>query len=207
MKRELIDTVYEKFEYRKAKPIGNFKRSSVMILLNKVGTNINIIFEVRALTLKNQPGDVCLPGGKMEKGERPLEAALRETVEELNIDKEKIKVIGQMDYFISPYNFVIYPFVAIVEDIDIAPDKEEVDHVFEVPIEFFLENSPTCYEIDIVPSITGDFPFSLIRNGKNYKFSKGTIPEYFYEYEGNVIWGFTALIVKNFIDIIKGKKN
>ncbi len=108
-----------------------------MILLNKVGTNINIIFEVRALTLKNQPGDVCLPGGKMEKGERPLEAALRETVEELNIDKEKIKVIGQMDYFISPYNFVMYPFVAIVEDIDIAPDKEEVDHVFEVPIEFF----------------------------------------------------------------------
>ncbi len=42
-----------------------------------------------------------------------------------------------MDYFISPYNFVIYPFVAIVEDIDIVPDKEEVDHVFEVPIEFF----------------------------------------------------------------------
>lgn len=60
MKRELIDTVYEKFEYRKAKPIGNFKRSSVMILLNKVGTNINIIFEVRALTLKiNQEMFVC----------------------------------------------------------------------------------------------------------------------------------------------------
>lgn len=77
-----------------------------------------------------------------------------------------------MDYFISPYNFVIYPFVAIVEDIDIVPDKEEVDHVFEVPIEFFLENSPTCYEIDIVPSITGDFPFFLIRNGKTINLVK-----------------------------------
>lgn len=78
MNKELIDRVYEKFQDRKAKPIGEFKRSSVMILLNKVGENINIIFEVRALTLKNQPGDVCLPGGKIEKGESPLEAALRE---------------------------------------------------------------------------------------------------------------------------------
>ncbi|EJP6471127.1 CoA pyrophosphatase [Clostridium sp. L74] len=207
MNKELIDRVYEKFQDRKAKPIGEFKRSSVMILLNKVGENINIIFEVRALTLKNQPGDVCLPGGKIEKGESPLEAALRETVEELNIDKEKIKIMGQMDYFISPYNFFMHPFVAMVEDAVIVPNKEEVDHIFEVPIEFFLENSPTCYEVDIVPSIKGDFPFSLIKNGKNYKFGKGTIPEYFYQYEGKVIWGFTALIVKNFIDIIKDEKN
>ncbi|MGO5065253.1 CoA pyrophosphatase [Clostridium sporogenes] len=207
MNKELIDRVYEKFQDRKAKPIGEFKRSSVMILLNKVGENINIIFEVRALTLKNQPGDVCLPGGKIEKGESSLEAALRETVEELNIDKEKIKIMGQMDYFISPYNFFMHPFVAMVEDAVIVPNKEEVDHIFEVPIEFFLENSPTCYEVDIVPSIKGDFPFSLIKNGKNYKFGKGTIPEYFYQYEGKVIWGFTALIVKNFIDIIKDEKN
>ncbi|MDS1002793.1 CoA pyrophosphatase [Clostridium sporogenes] len=207
MNKELIDRVYEKFQDRKAKPIGEFKRSSVMILLNKVGENINIIFEVRALTLKNQPGDVCLPGGKIEKGESPLEAALRETVEELNIDKEKIKIMGQMDYFISPYNFFMHPFVAMVEDAVMVPNKEEVDHIFEVPIEFFLENSPTCYEVDIVPSIKGDFPFSLIKNGKNYKFGKGTIPEYFYQYQGKVIWGFTALIVKNFIDIIKDEKN
>ncbi len=207
MNKELIDRVYEKFQDRKAKPIGEFKRSSVMILLNEVGENINIIFEVRALTLKNQPGDVCLPGGKIEKGESPLEAALRETVEELNIDKEKIKIMGQMDYFISPYNFFMHPFVATVEDAVIVPNKEEVDHIFEVPIEFFLENSPTCYEVDIVPSIKGDFPFSLIKNGKNYKFGKGTIPEYFYQYEGKVIWGFTALIVKNFIDIIRDEKN
>ena len=159
MDKQLIDKIYEKFEDRKVKPIGEFKRSSVMILLNKVGENINIIFEVRALTLKNQPGDVCLPGGKIEKEESPLEAALRETVEELNINKEKIKIIGQMDYFISPYNFFMYPFVGIVEDASIVSNKEEVDHTFEVPIEFFLENSPTCYEIDIVPSIKGDFPF------------------------------------------------
>ncbi|WP_251859738.1 CoA pyrophosphatase [Clostridium sp. Marseille-Q2269] len=207
MKKEFIDKVYEKFQYRKPKPIGNFKRSSVMILLNKVGQNINIVFEVRALTLKNQPGDVCLPGGKIEKGEKPVEAALRETMEELNIDKEKIHLIGQMDYFISPYNFVMYPFVAIVENAEIKPDKQEVDHVFQVPIGYFMENTPTCYEIEVVPNITGDFPFSLIRNGKNYKFGKGTIPEYFYEYKGNVIWGFTALIVKNFIDIVRSENN
>lgn len=115
--------------------------------------------------------------------------------------------MGQMDYFISPYNFFMHPFVAMVEDAVMVPNKEEVDHIFEVPIEFFLENSPTCYEVDIVPSIKGDFPFSLIKNGKNYKFGKGTIPEYFYQYEGKVIWGFTALIVKNFIDIIKDEKN
>ncbi len=77
MKRELIDTVYEKFEYRKAKPIGNFKRSSVMILLNKVGTNINIIFEVRALTLKKSTRRCLSARWKNGKGRKTSRSSFK----------------------------------------------------------------------------------------------------------------------------------
>ncbi len=67
MKKELINTVYEKFQCRKVKPIGEFKRSSVMILLNKVGENINIIFEVRALTLKISQEMFAFQEGKLKR--------------------------------------------------------------------------------------------------------------------------------------------
>jgi 8-oxo-dGTP pyrophosphatase MutT (NUDIX family) len=197
-----MEKIQNTFEHRKPEIIGDFKKSGVMILLSEEGKKINIIFEVRSLKLKSQPGDICLPGGKVEDGESPKEAAIRETMEELNLERDKIQFIGSMDYVVTPYNFIMYPFVSKINESQIVPNRAEVDHVFKVPIDFFLENSPKLYELPIISDPNKDFPYDLIANGKNYKFRTGKVPEYFYQYENYVIWGFTALIIKRFTDIM-----
>jgi 8-oxo-dGTP pyrophosphatase MutT (NUDIX family) len=191
------------FSNRKAEIIGKYKRSSVMILICEENGEECIVFEIRAKTLRHQPGDICLPGGKIEENESPKEAAIRETMEELNLKSEDISYIGEMDYFISPYRTIMYPFVGRLKRSDVKPNESEVDHIFKVPISYLINNEPQEYEMEIGPNLKEDFPYHLVRGGKDYKFSRGTMNQYFYTYEGYVIWGFTAMIVKAFIDILK----
>ncbi|WMJ80874.1 CoA pyrophosphatase [Clostridium sp. MB40-C1] len=198
-----MEKIKKIFSDRVGKPIGKYRKSAVMILLSEEKGEYYILFEKRALTLKSQPGDISLPGGAIEEKETPQEAAIRECMEELNIKKEQIDIIGPMDYFISPYNTIIYPFVGEVKTDKINPNKDEVDHVFKVPLRYFMENQPDCHIMDIKPKLKQDFPFELIEGGRDYKFSSGKINQYFYLYNDYVIWGFTARIIKSFIDIIK----
>jgi 8-oxo-dGTP pyrophosphatase MutT (NUDIX family) len=191
------------FKNRKASIIGEYKRSAVMLLLLEERGETYLIFEERAHNLRHQPGDICLPGGKIEKFESPKETAIRETMEELNLKSDDIYFIGEMDYFISPYGSIMYPFVAKTSVEKINPSIDEVDHIIKVPIKFFLENDPLSYDMEIAPNLKEDFPYHLVKGGKNYKFSRGKLAQFFYKYEGNVIWGFTAMIVKKFAEIIK----
>ncbi|MBV7273154.1 CoA pyrophosphatase [Clostridiaceae bacterium UIB06] len=199
----MIDKIKNIFMNREEEMIGTYNKSAVMILLCEENDKTNIIFEVRSLNLRHQPGDICLPGGKIEKNETPQEASIRESMEELNLKREDIEFIGNMDYIVTPYNFIIYPFIARITKSEINPNNSEVDHVFKVPLQFFLENYPKLYQLSITSDPGDEFPYHLIRNGKNYKFRTGKVPEYFYKYDNYIIWGFTALIIKAFVDIIK----
>lgn len=174
-----------------------------MVLLEVIDKEIYIIFQVRAKKLNHQPGDICLPGGKVEPGETFKEAAIRETMEEMNIKKEEFEVLGEMDYFISPYKMIVRPYIAKINTSNINYNKNEVDHIFKVPLKFFIDTDPLLYKMDIGPINQEGFPFHLINGGKDYKFSKGVLEEYFYQWNEYVIWGFTAHIIKSFIDIIK----
>lgn len=191
------------FKDREAGIIGDYKKSAVMILLLEKQDNTYIVFEERAHTLRHQPGDICLPGGKVEEGETPKETSMRETLEELNLDLDDIDYIGQMDYFISPYGSIMYPFIAKLKKEHIEPNKDEVDHILYVPLSFFLEQEPILYNMEIGPHLNDKFPYHLVKGGKNYKFSRGTLNQYFYEYDNHVIWGFTAMVVKSFVEIVK----
>lgn len=200
----IMEYIKNVFNKRKASVMGNFRESSVMILLEEINGDLYVIFEVRSLSLRHQPGDVCLPGGKIEKGESPKGAAIRETIEELNLVREDIEYIGEMDYFVTPYGSIMYTFIAKLKgNKNIIPSPYEVDHIFKVPLEFFLKEEPIFYEMEIGPKSTEGFPFELINRGEDYEFSRGLLSQYFYKYEGHVIWGFTARIVKGFIDVIK----
>lgn len=199
----MLNNIEERFKDREASISGTYKKNAVTILLLEEDGKTNIVFEVRSLSLRRQPGDICLPGGKVEKGETPREAAIRETMEELNLERDDIELIGDMDYIVTPYGFIMYPFVAKLNKGEIKPNKGEVDHIFKVPVEFFMENSPELFELTLMPKPSEDFPYDLIRNGKDYKFRIGKVPQYFYKYEDYIIWGFTAFIIKNFIEAIK----
>lgn len=192
------------FNEREIRSIQKIKEAAVMILLEVINDEMYIVFQVRSKKMNHQPGDVCLPGGKVEKNETYRDTALRETMEEMNLSENDIEVIGEMDYFTSPYGMNIYPFVSKINVETIEFNTSEVDHIFKVPINFFIETEPMLYKMEIGPINQENFPFHLINKGKDYKFSKGILEEYFYKWNNYVIWGFTAHIIKSFIDIIKG---
>ncbi|KGM95594.1 hydrolase [Clostridium novyi A str. 4552] len=198
-----MNNIMRVFDNRKGNPINKLKKSAVMLLLIEEHNEVYLILEKRAVTLRKQPGDISLPGGGIEEGETSKEAAVRETFEELNIEKENFKFIGEMDYFITSFDSIIYPFVGKIKEYKMLPNRDEVDHVFKVPLKFFLQNEPEEHEVLIKQCFKEDFPFDIINGGKNYKFSEKKFNQYFYKYNEYVIWGFTATIIKRFIDLIR----
>lgn len=193
------------FKDRKGKSIREFRKSAVIIPLIEKEGKLHILFEMRSLDLRSQPGDICFPGGMVDEGEDYKDAAARELKEELGVEDNDFNIIGEMDYFISPYGNIMYPFVAELYKEPEMYNRDEVDHVFCVPLEFFLHEEPQVYSMKIGPQFDENFPFHMIRGGKEYKFSTAKLNQYFYKYKEYVIWGFTALIIKSFIDIIKAE--
>lgn len=201
-----IENIKKIIQEKKPKALESISNFAVIIPLIKIEEELNIIFELRAKDMKTQPGEVSFPGGKLEKGETFKQAAIRETMEELNIERNNISVMGELDYLISYSNMRINSFVANISGVTVdsmLPNPGEVDHLFTIPLKFFLENEPNGYYLDLETKYNKEFPYNLIPNGKDYHFRKQRRTIYFYEYNDYIIWGFTASMMKNFIDKIK----
>ncbi|MGG7162098.1 NUDIX hydrolase [Clostridium ihumii] len=198
----MIDDIRKKIKNNKLGILGEYKEASVMILLEETNEDINVIFEVRAKSLRSQPGDICFPGGKKEREESPKETAIRETIEELNLKENEIEIIGELKKFVTPYGLILYPFVGRINASHINPHKNEVEKVLRVPLKYLLNYNPKLYNLKIGPIDKTGFPFELINGGENYKFREGVLKEYFYIFNGYTIWGYTAMILKEFLEVI-----
>ena len=197
--------IYEKFKSRISNPEGIYKSYGILIPLVSIEDEIHLLFEVRSENLKTQPGEICFPGGRIENNESPMESAIRETCEELNIKESNIEIIGQTDYIVTPFNLLLYPFVGLINNIkfkDIDFNRDEVESIFTVPLNFFINRNPEAHHIRTTLETSDKFPFSKIQNGKVYNFRTGRYPIYFYEYNNYVIWGITARIVNNLVHIL-----
>lgn len=196
-----------RIKFKNYKPYINgskdMKKSSVLIPIIKKDDSYFILFQVRSSTLKTQPNEICFPGGKIEYNKKPIYTCVRETCEELGVTNDNIEIISELDLFITPSNMIIHPFLGIIKNIDnLNINKDEVDHVFLVPITYLLKNKPITYtnEVSIIPS--NDFPYEIIPNQTNYKFAKGNYDVLFYKYNDYIIWGITAKILENFLNIL-----
>lgn len=181
-------------------------RSAILIPLVQVDGKWHILFEVRSFTMRKQPGDISFPGGRIDKEDlTPMAAAIRETTEELGVTPDTIRIIGQLSSYIASSSFVIYPFVGTVDYNEIihSYNKDEVEEVFTVPVEWFLNNEPYMHKVSVQPIPSEDFPFDKIMNGSNYQWRTRAMEEWFYDYGKYTIWGLTARILKYFIEKIK----
>lgn len=202
------DLIKNALESHVPSPEGIKRFSSVLMPIFRTERGSELLFTKRSMELKRQPGDVCFPGGSREGGETPLDTALRETWEETGIPAENIEILGQTDFVVAPYGAVITPFVGLIKNMtvnDLKLNPDEVAEVFTVPVKFFMDTEPEAHYITISHEIPEDFPFEYIVGGRNYPWSKGRQPEYFYFYENYIIWGFTARIVRNLCLILKGE--
>lgn len=182
----------------------NFKRSAVLIPLVEVDDETHILFEVRSMNLRSQPGDICFPGGRIDPSDRtPKDCAVRETMEELGITNNHILDVTPIDYIVSDMGRVIYPYVGRIENIDqIKPNAMEVSEFFTVPLSYFQNTEPESYKVNFKVIPEDNFPFDLIVGGEDYNWQLRHINELFYRYEDRVIWGLTAKILLHFLHLI-----
>lgn len=210
MKKITLNEVENIFEGRTPGAAGKHSYFSVLVPLVEKEDGLHLLFELRAAHMKRQPGEVCFPGGKVEPGESFQECAVRETVEELGIREDDIRIINQMDVMHTYSNFTLFPYLGVIkaealERLDCNPD--EVDEIFTVPMDHLLNNEPFLYKMQIMPQIKEDFPYERIRFPKTYKWRVGSNDIPIYEYENRIIWGLTGRVTMNLMQVLKGRED
>jgi len=179
------------------------KEYAILLPLIEKEDGLHLLFQVRAQTIRKQPGDVCFPGGEIEVFDASkMAAAIRETSEELGLPSDSIANVYPLDYMID--TVAIYPFVGKLthpEQIQINPD--EVAEIFTIPLNFFLVTPPVIHSVSLTANPGDDFPYHLIEGGKDYKWYERKLDIPFYKYQDRVIWGLTARILQHFIETLK----
>ncbi|OIU71392.1 NUDIX hydrolase [Rossellomorea aquimaris] len=205
------DQIMHSIKGRTPKILGSeeYSEFAIFVPLIKVDGETHILFEVRSYNMRRQPGEICFPGGRVDRADRDAEsAAIRETSEELGIDQQSISGIQPLDYLVSPFGTIIYPFAGIlnadVEDLD--PNKAEVEQIFTSPLSELQKKEPELYNIEFRMEPEKGFPYKSIPGGENYDFQARKMKEHFYYYEDKVIWGLTARILHHFIKLISDNK-
>lgn len=183
---------------------------AVLVPLVERDGELSLLYEVRAKTLRRQPGEVCFPGGRVEPGEGPEACALRETFEELSIPPEGVDLLGRLDFIAHRANFLMQPVLGRVKAQAaevIRPSPAEVDEVFFVPLSHLLRTPPIEYTYDLLPTPAENFPYELIGIPKDYQWQKGRENVPVYPWQGRAIWGLTGRITRNLISLLQSPHN
>jgi 8-oxo-dGTP pyrophosphatase MutT (NUDIX family) len=163
-----------------------YRHAGVLVPLLRENGACKILLIKRTNRVETHKGQISFPGGKVEKEDRSSkETALRETQEEIGVLREDVRILGRVDDAVTlTSNFVIHPFVgALPYPYEFVLNRDEVKRVITVPLEVFGRNSAEARR---------DF---VQYEGRTYRTAA-------YEYEGDVIWGATARILENFMDIV-----
>ncbi len=168
----------------------------------------HFLFEVRSpdLPASAQPGEVCFPGGEREEGETPEECAVRETMEELGVERSAIRIIGPGNVFTTNANMRIDSFLGRLDIRAMDPNPQEVATTFLVPVRYFLTTEPEQYPVEILQRPSPDFPYEKVGVDPDYPWKGGTRPVPVYPDTEYPVWGITARFLYDFRQIMEGVK-
>lgn len=190
------DVFYEQLKNYRPGPMEPGRQSAVLLPFVAINGRWELLLEERAHGLRAQPGELCLPGGGMEAGESPVQAALRECCEELLIQPEQLEYWGCGDLLTTPGGLTVHTVLARLHGYTGTFSADEVHTTFTVPVSWLLENPPLRSECETITHTCPGFPHEWVPGGENYPWRKGRWPVYFYpEYQGRRIWGITAKIL------------
>jgi 8-oxo-dGTP pyrophosphatase MutT (NUDIX family) len=140
-----------------------------------------ILLTQRKATLSSHAGQIAFPGGRMDMGETPLQAAVREAFEETGLEPDLVQPLGYLDGYLTVTGYFVVPVVArILPGFVFAPQVDEVDDIFDVPLSFLLD--------------------ARNRETQSREWKGLTRSYYVYSYGERYIWGATAGMIKNLSD-------
>ena len=180
----MLDSIKQKLEQINLTDPTKYKKAGVLILLikDKDDEEYKILFTKRSEQLKTHSGEVSFPGGKWEEGDSNLyQTALRESNEEINLNIENVTKLGPLNFLLSRHKIEVNPFVGYLNQLQDFKGNFEIDEIFTVPISFLMNEENIEYK---------EF---------NRKDLKVYIPSWVYN--GNRIWGLTAMIAADFLNI------
>lgn len=146
----------------------------------------SILLTLRSSALKAHAGQVAFPGGRLEHGETPEQAALREAEEEIGLPQSWPVLVGRMPLHLTGTGYLVTPVLAMLEPgFPVVADPGEVAEVFELPLSILLD------------------PASPRRESREWK---GRLREYWvWPHETHFIWGATATILVSLARALRGE--
>ena len=160
--------------------------AAVLIGLVEREDGLTVLLTRRADTLRKHTGQVAFPGGRIEAGETPWEAALREANEEIGLDPTAVSLAGLSAPFALGTGFLVTPVVGFVPpDAPLAANPAEVAEIFETPFGFLMD--PANHERRYIDLPDGD-------------------RRWFYamSHQDRLIWGATAGMLRQLYDRLYG---
>jgi len=140
---------------------------------------LTVLFTQRTPHLRSHSGQVSFPGGRAEPGDASAEfTALRETEEEIGLRRSAVEVLARLPDYRTRTGYRVTPVVGLLTPpVAFAPDPNEVAEIFEVPLEFLLDERN--------------------RQRRTREFHGQQVGYYVFEYQEKVIWGATAGMLVN----------
>jgi 8-oxo-dGTP pyrophosphatase MutT (NUDIX family) len=170
---------------RRVVPPGPLVRAAVLVPIVDRAGEANLVFAQRTHRVGHHAGQISFPGGRIDPGDADdLAAALREAHEEVGLDPLLVEPLGLLDDTETfATQFVITPWVGVVRrPVAWQPDGEEIETVIEVPVAALLDAG--CFRVE--------------------RWERDGVARdvYFYDYRGDTIWGATARILKQYLDLV-----
>lgn len=166
----------------------NPRLSAVIILLFHEAEVLKIVFIRRSEYVGIHSGQIAFPGGRHDESDTDLLCtALREVEEEIGINADTIEILGHLsDLYIPPSNFLVRAFFGYLKERPVYKiDEREVQEVFEISFEHFLKEN-----------------IVKVKEFTAHNSSLMTTAPY-YDINGIVIWGATAMILTEFLDLVR----
>jgi 8-oxo-dGTP pyrophosphatase MutT (NUDIX family) len=169
----------------KRQAAGKVTRAAVLIPLLLQPNGLSVLLTQRTTHLRDHGGQISFPGGRMDPEDAgPNETALRESEEEIGLERERVEIIGQLPEYLTVSGYSVTPIIGLVKpQAEYVLDEFEVADIFEVPLSFLMD--PANHQVRVWQSEQGSRRF------------------YSMPYEGRFIWGATAGMLRNLYHLLK----